>query len=60
MLISTYRKLGITVNSKIDILLILTNHYFQAQNLSVKNGENNGILVCYTAVFSSSRNAPPH
>ena len=23
---------------------MLTNHYFHAQNLSVKNGENNGVL----------------
>ena len=33
------------IKSKIDILLILTNHYFHAPNLSVKNGENNGVLA---------------
>ena len=38
----------------------MTNHYFQAQNLSVKNGEHNGVLVCYTAVFSvvTQRSSP--
>ena len=33
------------IKSKIDISLILTNHYFYAQNLSVKNGENNSVLA---------------
>ena len=33
------------IKSKIDISLILTNHYFYAQNLSVKNGQNNGVLA---------------
>ena len=33
------------IKSKIDIFLILTNHYFYAQNLSVKNGENNGVRI---------------
>ena len=43
MLISTNRKKGI--KSKIDISLILSNHYSLAQNLTVKNGENNGLLA---------------
>ena len=33
------------IKSKIDISLILTNHYFYAQNLSVKNGENNSVFA---------------
>ena len=33
------------IKSKTDIKLILTNHYFYAQNLSVKDGENNSVLA---------------
>ena len=41
------------VKSKIDIWLILTNHYFHSQNLSVKNGENNGLLACVSFLSPS-------
>ena len=44
---------------KIDILLILTNHYFHAQNLSVKNGENNGLLAGVPFLSPSRAQIPP-
>ena len=40
------------IKSKIDMQLILTNHYFHAQNLTVKNGENNGVLAGVPFLFS--------
>ena len=57
MLFSTNRKKGI--KSKIDTQLILTNHYFPAQNLSVKNGENNGLLAGVPFSSSSRSQIPP-
>ena len=57
MLISTNRKKGI--KSKIDIELILTNHYFHAQNLSVKNRENNGVLAGVPFLSPSRAQIPP-
>ena len=47
------------IKSKIDILLILTNHYFHAQNLSVKNGENNGVLAGVPILSPSRAQIPP-
>ena len=57
MWISTNRKKGI--KSKIDISLILSNHYFLAQNLTVKNGENNGLLAGVPFLSPSRAQMPP-
>ena len=38
--------------------LILTNHYFHTQNLSVKNGENNGLLAGVPFLTSSRAQIP--
>ena len=40
-----FNQSGKGMKSEIDIWLILTNHYFHAQNLSVRNEENNGLLA---------------
>ena len=58
MLFSTNRKK--VIKAKIDILkLILTNHFFHAHNLSVKNGENNGLLAGVPFLSPSRAQIPP-
>ena len=48
------------IKAKIDILkLILTNHFFHAHNLSVKNGENNGLLAGVPFLSPSRAQIPP-
>ena len=51
-----FNQSGKGMKSEIDIWLILTNHYFHAQNLSVRNEENNGLLAGVPSQVAQARN----